>query len=250
MIVTIDAGNSRIKTGIWDADELVASCAVDHDKSDINIEQLCDAEAFDCTSISKVIIASVAGEATNKKLSRYCKQHRLPVAEFFKTTSRCCGVTNAYADPSQHGVDRWAGLIGARYLFADESVCVIDVGTAVTIDLMKGNGQHYGGHIMPGLKMMRQSLTDSTEGVHRTDGNVIQFASNTADAVASGTLRMLVAGIEQAIEDARANMGDSMKVILTGGQAFMVANAMKAGVEIEMLPELVLYGLHAAAEQN
>jgi len=162
-----------------------------------------------------------------------------------RTTASCCGVVNAYADPSQYGVDRWAALIGSRSLVHDP-VCIIDCGTAVTVDLMDAAGRHLGGRIMPGLEMMQQALLQRTAGIHRIAGKVEDFACNTADAVSSGTLHMLHAGLIEAITAARRRLGDSMKTLITGGAAQLLVS-LEGMPLMRFEPHLVLKGIHTMA---
>jgi type III pantothenate kinase len=195
------------------------------------------------------MVACVAGAAVEQALQDSMLDNNLPAVEFFRTSPNCCGLTHAYAMPEQHGVDRWAALLGARKLYAGP-LCVVDVGTAVTVDLLTAENQHRGGRIMPGLNMMRHSLSSSTAGIHMVEGNVIQFAANTADAVTSGTLSMLIAAVEQVIREAHKDFGDTMVAVLTGGQAQIIMSEMDIKAECHLEPQLILHGLQYVAESG
>ena len=56
------------------------------------------------------------------------------------------------------GVDRWVAMIGARSEFRG-GLCIVDAGTAVTIDAIDKNGNHLGGQIIPGLALMSNALS-------------------------------------------------------------------------------------------
>ena len=61
-----------------------------------------------------------------------------------------CGLRNGYRDPAQLGVDRWLAMCAAWQQFPG-SLCVVDAGTAVTIDVVAADGAHSGGLILPGV---------------------------------------------------------------------------------------------------
>ena len=75
-------------------------------------------------------------------------------------------VRNGYEDIAQLGVDRWAAIVGA-YTHFGSAVCIVDAGTAVTVDLVRDGGRHLGGLIVPGLQLMRSSLEQDTEDIER-----------------------------------------------------------------------------------
>lgn len=252
-LLTVDIGNSRIKAVLWEGREMLHSIVTDYDKDDEQLagqlRSFSQHEALQQHPPSKILVACVAGEVVEHEFSDCFLQAGLPQPEFFRTTSACCGLKHAYAIPEQHGVDRWAALIGARKLY-EGALCVVDVGTAVTVDLLTAENQHRGGRIMPGLNMMRHSLSSSTAGIHTVEGNVIQFAANTADAVTSGTLSMLIAAVEQAVREASKDFGDAMVTVFTGGQAQIVISEMEIDVEYHHEPDLVLHGLQFVSEQG
>ena len=133
---------------------------------------------------------------------------------------------------------------GSRY--ADMHPGIID--PAGRLELMDEDGIHRGGRIMPGLDMMRTSLLEHTEEINDIDGECPGFAINTADAVSSGTLHMLLAGLVEVCESARQRLGDDMEIIITGGMAETMLPLLDQP-EIHHEPHLVLHGLFYASEQ-
>ncbi len=195
-----------------------------------------------------VQVACVAGKTMEQALTQWMQQHWQTTPVFLRTATQQAGVSNAYPEPAQHGVDRWAALLGAHALYR-VPVCIIDIGTAVTIDLMDAQGKHYGGRIMPGLAMMRRSLQEQTQGIGRTQGTTPDFAVNTADAVCSGTLHMLRAALIDVCATAQALLGSDMKIIITGGMAEQMLT-LPSMPDMVHEPNLVLTGLHVAAVSN
>ena len=81
--------------------------------------------------------------------------------EFASSTDTAAGVRNGYSNPAQLGVDRWLAVIGAFHRHRD-ACCVVDAGTALTIDGVDATGQHLGGFIVPGPRLMVESLLTGT----------------------------------------------------------------------------------------
>ena len=99
------------------------------------------------------------------------------------------GVKHCYAQPETLGADRWAALIAVRGL-TKTNACIVDCGTAVTVDALAANGEFRGGAIFPGLQLLRASLLRGTGGIHAAEGKSDSaFGCSTPDAVAAGTLQ-------------------------------------------------------------
>lgn len=244
-MLTVDVGNSRIKWALWQDDVISATASTDYSKDS---PQAVFDSWLEMSPQQDVHVACVAGNEMEQALTQWLQQHWNTTPVFLRTSAQLAGVSNAYPDPTQYGVDRWAALLGAHALY-QSPVCIIDAGTAVTIDLMDAQGRHYGGRIMPGLAMMRRSLQEQTEGIAETRGATPDFAVNTADAVSSGTLHMLRAALIDACSAARTLLGSDMKIIITGGLAEQMLTLPDMPAMVHE-PNLVLTGLHVAALGN
>ena len=241
-MLTIDIGNSRIKWAVWNHNRMIQAGSCAYSKQDAKI-------AFamwkDIQPEQHIIVACVAGASVEHALIEWMQAQWSVRPEFLRARAQQDGVINAYTDPLQFGVDRWAALLAAHALF-DCPVCIIDAGTAITVDLMDVNGRHRGGRILPGLHMMRESLLEGTAGIQQADGNPVAFANNTADAVSSGTLHMLQAALGEIFQSARQCLGSDMKIIITGGMSEQIMS-LPAMPEMQHEPDLVLKGLFISA---
>lgn len=242
-MLTIDIGNTHIKWALWSDRCIIQTGSSDYSKQEPE-------RAFDIwneiEAVEGVMVACVAGDSVEQALNSWMQAHWSVKPVFLRSTAKLNGVTNAYADPAQYGADRWAALLAAHSLY-DVPVCIIDAGTAVTVDLMDATGRHLGGRILPGLKMMHEALLRGTAGIRQIDGDVTAFASNTADAVSSGTLHMLSAGLIEACASAGQRLGSNMKIIITGGMSERIMSLPGMPVMLHE-PDLVLKGLEVAAE--
>lgn len=149
------------------------------------------------------------------------------------------GLINAYEDAASLGCDRWCGMIAAQAL-SGSGFMVIDAGSALTIDLVDTSGQHLGGYIVPGLRMMQKSLALQTAQVQTDefDSNApsLLLANSTNKCVEAGIHLSTVKLIESVIDK---HAGYSC--FITGGDANLIAALLP--FKCVIIPELVLMGL-------
>jgi type III pantothenate kinase len=130
---------------------------------------------------------------------------------------------------------------------------VVNVGTALTIDLVDGQGLHRGGAIAPGPDTMIASLLNGTNGIRRRarggkavgSGARRVFANNTAQGLAAGANFAAAALIDRAAAEARARLGRAPLLLLTGGGADALRTYIKS--PLRGVPDLVLRGLAVLA---
>jgi len=137
-------------------------------------------------------------------------------------------LSTLYTNPRVLGCDRWLAMIAARCEFK-QTLCVVDCGTAVTIDVVSDAGMHIGGLITPGIKTARNSLglntnnLPSVENVEENINNESSFlAINTHDAILGGTLYQLSAYIERIVSEIKQEFGEDIVCIITGGDAHKI----------------------------
>jgi type III pantothenate kinase len=206
---------------------------------------------------AKIIVASVAGPRVNRLVAK-AAQHRCAVrARFMSTSRQAAGVTTRYREPWRLGVDRFAGVIAARSLLGPRSACVINAGTAVTIDLLDARGVHRGGAILPGPRMMISSLLDGTAGIAKRArdndattrtprrGRAAFFARSTRDAIEEGARYAVASAVDRAALEAHRVLGGTPPVLLTGGGADELEPLIRA--RHIRVPDLVLRGVAAHA---
>lgn len=152
------------------------------------------------------------------------------------------GIINAYTPPEKLGVDRWLALIAARNHY-QLPACIVDCGTAITVDLVDADGHHLGGLISAGLTLMKQSLAHGTDALPFSHTTYPVAAANfTEAAIYSGTLWAAVGLIEQVL----AKQKGILSVILTGGDAALIAPHLSIAPIVDT--DLVLRGLAIAAQ--
>ncbi len=163
------------------------------------------------------------------------------------------GLVNCYQSPATLGSDRWSALVAVSEMFPQQAVIVVDVGTAVTVDLLARGGVFRGGVIFPGIQSMQQALAAHTENIQAEHLAIAQAESTTVNAcinpaatdtraaIANGTLLAVAGGVNLAIAQQRALAQTECRVIATGGDAERLAPWLAGEVQIK--PQLVLWGL-------
>lgn len=245
----IDIGNSRLKWCIAKADVLGALHALNLPARGLpDLEPMLRA----ARRVNGVVLVSVAGPARDRALFRRLRAAGLPAPQVVHSASTAAGVSNGYREPWRLGADRWVAAIGAWHAAgARRPVCVIDVGTAATIDVVDATGHHRGGLIAPGPALMTRSLLAGTRGIApRTRGTRLErsgsLARDTGNAIHHGAMLATAGFIELAIRQARREVGRGTTAWLTGGAAAELLPLL--GVAVRHEPDLVLQGLAVLAD--
>jgi type III pantothenate kinase len=234
MILAIDAGNTRIKWGVHDGNAWVAGGAVETAAPTRLAQSWAAAPAA-----GKAIASNVAGDGVRSALEAACASRGLALRVIASQASQL-GVVNGYREPGQLGSDRWAALVAAHRLEPGNKL-VVNVGTALTIDALAGDGRFLGGIIVPGPALMRRSLDRGTAGLRLTEGHFDDFPRSTPDAITSGAIQAGAGAIAQ-MRDAMARIGLAPgRAILSGGAAGEIAPHLP--IQSSIHENLVLDGL-------
>lgn len=246
MNLLVDVGNSRLKwaragAGLWET----AAVPLNDQVEDSMLDRLW----LGMPAPQTVVVASVNDDWTSKVLERWLRQRWSRRAHVVRPQRELLGVRNHYHDPVTLGADRWVALIAA-HRFTDGPVCVIDCGTAVTIDALSAEGDFLGGVIFPGLHLLRTSLVQATKGIRTHDGDAATcLGRSTADAVAAGTLFGLAGAVERVLAEHRHALGAEVRTLITGADASLVLSRLSTGRAVTEVPDLVLRGLALIAEE-
>ena len=231
-VLLVDAGSTRIKWLLRAGQELARDSLVHRQEMTRAVHSLPDA--------GRVVVASVLGEAVDREFFRALADRYGRNPDFATATSSCCGVTSAYTDPGQLGVDRWLGM-AAGWNRVKGACLVVDCGTAVTLDMVDQAGQHLGGQVMPGVGLMVDSLVAGTRlSVTPTVPEQV-WGHDTAACVSSGVFRSIAALIDRMAGECPGSERGAASVLMTGGDARSVASFVRAPLRI--CPDLVLEGL-------
>lgn len=248
-MLLVDIGNTRVKWAAWTRGALEAQQAAEYAHWTVVDWQR---TLFGAPRCDSVLVASVAGEQTTRNLAEAARTAGIPDVQFVASTASAAGVRNAYPDPRLLGVDRWVALIGAYHLCGG-ACCIVDVGTAATVDAVDASGQHLGGYIVPGPHMMVRALHTGTSKLAShtaaSGGHAgALLADNTREAIERGCRVALAALADRAHADLARASGTIPALVLTGGAAAEIQPWILAPVR--MVPDLVLHGLARLAQRG
>ncbi|MDD1622111.1 MAG: type III pantothenate kinase [Methylococcaceae bacterium] len=237
MNLLVDIGNSRLKWGMEQSGLILRGDAIDYHQ--VNVIGELQRVWRGLAPPGKLAIASVAAKQVLSQVSELaCSLWPALQLVVPRTTANAFGVSNAYRQPEKLGVDRWLAMLAAHHYYPGRC-CVVDCGTAITVDVVDADGRHLGGLITPGLRSMKKALAADTVDltfIHQQHPSA-RLADNTVAAIDNGTLLAAVGLIEAVLH--RQDM--ACRLILSGGDAEAVAGQLQHTVITD--PELVLKGL-------
>ncbi|WP_089603923.1 type III pantothenate kinase [Acinetobacter piscicola] len=236
----LDIGNTRLKYWITQDDQIIEQAAELHlqSPSDLLLGLI---QHFRGLGLNKVGISSVQDKTNNERIVKILKMLDVPVS-FAKVHAEYAGLRCGYDHIEQLGIDRWLQVLAVAN--AEQDLCVVSCGTALTIDLTQGL-QHLGGYILPNLYLQRDSLIQKTKGIKIPDAAFSELTPgrNTIDAVHHGILLGLLSTIRQVMQQS------PRKLMLTGGDAPLFAQFLEEFDPI-ICPDLLLQGLQIYLDQE
>lgn len=223
MHILLDIGNTRMKTSIADADGIRPIDAWQEyiDKADY------------------VLVSNVAG------------QDALPGILLgnpkCKVLTRDSDEARAWLKqiPSGMGADRVAADIGARSIYSDRPLLVIDAGTCITFDVIDTDGTILGGAISPGIHLRLKAMHEHTAALPLLgiDGEHPVMGYNTETAMRSGAINGVRWEIEGYIRHI-LTLRPHLHVFFTGGDSTQFPLDLQQIITVD--PLLVQRGLLAA----
>ncbi len=243
MLLELDCGNTLIKWRLLDHEGRVRDGDMAPDL--VELQRLLGGQEREIRGCRLVSVRSPEETQTVvDQLTSWLKLH----PEVARPARELAGVSNGYDDHARLGMDRWLALV-AGYDLCRKACVVIDLGTAVTVDYVNAQGQHLGGYIAPGSKLLRSGLLRHTRlirydaGVPGRPDSAVP-GRNTAEAVEYGCDLMLAGFVREQLRIGNEVMGGGMVVILTGGDAERVAEMLPVGCHV--IGDLVFRGLALA----
>lgn len=239
MMLLVDAGNTRVKWAVVDADAALGTWQIHGAVPHAQLSELAAAWAA-AGGVTHALVSNVAGAQLAAGIAAVLPEGI--AVEWFASTLARAGLRNGYREPGRLGCDRFAAAIGARALAPGRDLIVATCGTATTVDAIKADGLFVGGMILPGLALMASSLASNTAQLPQVAAGALPalFGDNTNDAILAGVLSAQAGAIERAVAGHRATA-----CIVSGGAASYIAPALK--IAHTVVDNIVLVGLQAAA---
>ena len=254
MLLCIDVGNTQMVIGLFDGQELmdhwrIATVAErTSDELALMMGQFLGIHGFTFAEhVTGVAICSgvprVTGEL-REMTERYFGFPALVLEPGIRT-----GMPILYDNPKEVGADRIANAVAAYDQYGGPSI-VVDFGTANTIEAISAEGEYLGGAIFPGIVISMEALFQRTSMLHRVEiarpRSVI--GRTTTQSIQSGLLFGYAGLVDSMVRRIRGELGESARVIATGGLAQRIAAETETIERVE--PYLTLEGLRLLFEKN
>ncbi len=238
MNLVIDIGNTHTKTAMFEKGQLLETTRIENTDG-INLSELIDDIRPDHCIISSVGATDPLTQLPDvKKRTVIVLDHQTPLP-----------LNISYKTPETLGRDRIAGASGARYVCPLCNVMIMDLGTAITIDLVNAEGVFLGGNISPGLQTRFRSLHDYTARLPllTKESGLPDFGTDTTSAIIAGVQQGIIYELNGYMDE-YSRRYPACEFILTGGDADFFVNLLKKPIFV--IPDLVLKGLNYILDYN
>ena len=253
MILTMDIGNTNIKTALFDGERMAAYWRIStnrtmtSDEYGILLVNLFRHKNLEMSIVQGIMISSVV-PTINFTIEHMCQSY-FGLAPMFVAPGIKTGVHIRYDNPRELGSDRIANAVASYYLYGGPCI-FIDFGTATSFGVVSEKGEFLGGAICPGLKVTADAIVERTAKLPRFE--LIKPPSvigrNTIANLQSGILYGHIGLVNYLIRKMKEEIGSDCTVVATGGMAVMIK---EDAPEINVLDGLLtLKGLRLIYEKN
>jgi type III pantothenate kinase len=242
--LALDIGNTRLKWAQY-AEPAPGARLLAHGAVFLEaMDELAESDWRTLDAPESMLGCIVAGEAIRRRAEQQLELWDVS-PRWVVPGAQACGVHNGYEHPTRLGADRWVALIGAwHHVLAQggpRPVLVVMVGTAVTVDALDETGRFLGGDILPGFGLMLRALEMGTAGLKAPTGEVVDFPTNTSDALMSGGADAIAGAVERMHRKLLRRSTRAPKLIMSGGAAVKLAPI--TDLDVEMVDTLIFEGL-------
>ena len=246
MLLAIDIGNTTIGFAVMQKSGRIESVAIVDTDAKVNKIKAVINKILKAQAISRVIICSVVPKAS-KVLEEILKKM---VAVELIGRDIIVPIKNRYKNPKQVGQDRLVGAYGAMKIYG-RPLIVVDLGTAITFDVISGTGEYLGGAIVPGIRLSAESLFLKTALLPNID---IQAPRNiigrtTQESILSGLFYGYGSLCRGFIDLISQQLKANPKVVMTGGHTHLMKKFVSPKIRI-IDEDLVFKGIYFLSQSQ
>ena len=253
MILTLDIGNTNIKTALFDGPEMMKYWRLStniqntSDEYGITLVNLFQHAGIEPGAVEGIVISSVV-PTINFTIEHMC-QNYFDQTPTFVVPGVKTGINIKYENPRELGSDRIANAVAAYEEYGAPTI-FIDFGTATTFGVIDEGGAFLGGCICPGIKLASEALVSGTAKLPRFELTRPErvIGRTTLTNLQSGMYYGYVGLVRNIVRNIKQELGREATVVATGGMAVMVAEESKVIDKLDGL--LTLKGMRLIYERN
>jgi type III pantothenate kinase len=253
MLLAIGIGNTSIKLGVFEGEDLEASWHISTDPRKMSDEyavtlfNLLSHAGVDSAGISEAAMWCTVPSLIptfDELLQKHLHIEPLIVAAGIKT-----GVKIRMDNPREVGADRIVNAVAAHSLYKGP-VIIVDMGTATTFDTVSREGEYLGGAIAPGIMMAAEALFTRPAQLYRVAlaAPPKAIGTSTVSAMQSGIIFGYTSLVEGMVARIQRELPEKAKVVATGGYSALILK--ETNVIEEVNPDLSLIGLRIINKLN
>lgn len=256
MLLLIDVGNTNVVMGLYDGDEKILSWRLGtrlyrtSDEYGLQVESIFNHFHVDSNKIEDIVIGSVVPSIQHTLKSmciKYLNKEPIIIGEGTKT-----GISIKYENPREVGADRIANAVAVNDKYKLPAI-LIDIGTAISFDVVDANGDFIGGAIAPGIGIAADALFERTSKLPKVELEVPKHAvgKTTIEAIKSGIVYGYIGLVDNVIERILEDMNWTKKdvsIVATGGYAELISTRSKYITEYDF--DITLYGMKLIYERT
>lgn len=253
MLLILDVGNTNIKIGIYDNNNLTFKARISTDKFKtkdeytIQLDSIFKVYSVSVEDIKGAIIGCVVPQITQyltDAIFTLTNIKPLCVGPGIKT-----GLNILLNNPAATGADLVASSVATIEMYPVPAI-IISLGTATTISIVNSDKAMIGGLLMPGVGISLNALSEHAALLPNISleapKNII--GKTTEDCMKSGSIIANAAMVDGVCDRIEAELGQKCTVIATGGLASTIIPSCNRDIEIN--DELILLGLKYIYEKN
>jgi type III pantothenate kinase len=266
-LIAVDIGNSWIKLGRFEGSIGAKAATLPEPAATLELPLTNRGGEFDGKRLAAWCAENCAAGATwrvgsvhrgaAEQLAAVVNEVRLSTSRdqpFCLLTYRDVPLAIDVDSPERVGIDRLLGALAANYLRQrDRTAIVVDLGTAIKVDLVTAEGAFAGGAILPGLSMSARALEEQTDAlphvtVERWQAPPPVLGKSTVPAIESGLFWGAVGAVRELVGHFSEGLEAPPQVFATGGNSRLIVEPLKSGRILPVLhvPHLVLSGIALA----
>ena len=238
MLLAISVGNTNTAFGFWAGEWVHIGRASTHGVAIADAYNDICREAGISGVPGAVLCASVVSQV-DSVLAEFSQRHLSRPIQFLRAGN--AGIHIDYDPPESVGADRLANAMAVKLKYGFPAIAV-DMGTAVTLDVVDAEGAFVGGCVLPGPRLAAEALAAKT-GLAEIEPAVPgpAIGKSTIQCLQSGIVFGCAGAVSALITRVTNDLGRNPRVVATGGWAKTFASLCP---EIEAVDEtLTLDGI-------